>query len=294
MPTEPGCIDEILETDGGRRVGWLARGPEDGVPILYLHGCPGSRLEQRLIPWDVLSRFGARLISVDRPGYGNTDPLGGERAARVGDVLSVCDELSIDRFPAMGVSAGGSNVLTLAAIARDRVTRVISVSGQMPYDDIQSIATLDAQQARGLSALRAGRTSALEEEIAKWRASLLADPLGLFGSLATFSDRERAWFSQDWIKKVISADIREGVRPGGEGLLEDGLVCIKPFDVEITTVRCPVRAVHGSADDWEPLPNLVRVLEQITDTQLFVLDGLSHFGPLLYPDLLMSLALGVW
>jgi len=36
------------------------------------------------------------------------------------------------------------------------------------------------------------------------------------------------------------------------------------------------------------------VLEQISDTQLFVLDGLNHLGPLLYPDLLVSLALGVW
>lgn len=294
MPTELGCIDEILVTDGGRQVGWLARGPEDGVPILYLHGCPGSRLEQRLIPCEVLARFGARLISIDRPGYGNTDPLGGERSARVGDVLSVCDALSIDRFPVMGVSAGGSNVLTLAATAPDRVTRVVSVSGQMPYNDNESIATLDAQQARELPALRVGRTAALEEENAQWRASLLKDPLRLFGSLATFSERERAWFSQDWIKSVISADMREGVRSGWEGLLEDGLVCIKPFDVDVTTLRCPVRAVHGSADDWEPLPNLVRVLEQISDTQLFVLDGLNHFGPLLYPDLLMSLALGVW
>jgi pimeloyl-ACP methyl ester carboxylesterase len=281
-------------TDAGRRVGWLARGPEDGVPILYLHGCPGSRLEQRLIPREVLYRFGARLISVDRPGYGHTDPLGGERSARVGDVLSVCDALGIDRFPVMGVSAGGSNVLALAAIAPDRVTRVVSVSGQMPYDNDQAIATLDAQQARELPALRAGRTAALEEAYAQWRASLLEDPLGLFGSLATFSERERAWFSQDWIKDLIPADMLEGVRPGFEGLLEDGLVCMKPFDVEVTTLRCPVRAVHGSADDWEPLPNLVRVLEQISDTQLFVLDGLNHFGPLLYPDLLMSLALGAW
>jgi pimeloyl-ACP methyl ester carboxylesterase len=294
VPTEPGCIDEILVTDGGRRVGWLARGPEDGVPILYLHGCPGSRLEQRLIPWEILSRFGARLISVDRPGYGNTDPLGGERSARVGDVLFVCDALSIDAFPVMGVSAGGSNVLTLAAIAPDRVTRVVSVSGQMPYDDDLAIAALDAQQARELPALRAGRTTALEEGHALWRAFLLQDPLGLFGSLATFSQRERAWFSQDWIKGVILGDIREGVRNGWEGLLEDGLVCMKPFDVDVTTLRCPVRAVHGSADDWEPLPNLVRILEQISDTQLFVLDGLNHFGPLLYPDLLISLALGVW
>ena len=88
--------------------------------------------------------------------------------------------------------------------------------------------------------------------------------------------------------------MREGVRPGCVGLLEDGLVCMKPVDVDVTTIRCPVRPVHGSADDWEPLPNLVRVLEQISDTRLFVLDGLNHFGPLLYPDLLMALAVCAW
>jgi pimeloyl-ACP methyl ester carboxylesterase len=291
---EPDCIDQILVTGGGRQVGWLARGPKDGVPILYLHGWPGSRLEQRLIPREVLSRFGARLISVDRPGYGNTDPLGGERSARVRDVLSVCDALGIDRFPVMGVSCGGSNVLTLAAIAPDRVTRVVSVSGQMPYDDDEAIAGLEAEQAQELPAFRVGRTAALEEENAQWRSSLLEDPLGILGPLATFAEPERAWSAQDWVKDVLSADIREGMRPGWEGSLEDSLVCVKPFDVDVTSIRCPVRAVHGSADDWEPLPNLVRVLEQISDTQLFVLDGLNHLGPLLYPDLLVSLALGVW
>jgi pimeloyl-ACP methyl ester carboxylesterase len=293
VPTELDGTDEILVTGGGRRVGWLARGPEDGVPVLYLHGWPGSRLEQRFIPGEVLSRFGTRLISVDRPGYGNTDPLGGERSARVRDVLSVCDALGIDHFPVIGVSCGGSNVLTLAAIAPDRVRRVVSVSGEMPYDD-EAIATLGAEQARELPAFRAGRTPALEQENAEWRSSLLEDPLGALGSLATFTEREHAWFAQDWVKDVICADLREGVRPGWEGILEDGLVCVKPFDVDVTSTRCPVRAVHGSVDDWEPLPNLVRVLEKIGDTQLFVLDGLNHFGPLLYPDLLVSLALGVW
>ena len=174
------------------------------------------------------------------------------------------------------------------------MTRVVSVSGEMPYDDDEAIATLEAEQARELPTFRAGRTAALEEESAQWRSSLLEDPLGALGSLATFTERERAWFSQDWVKGVLSADIREGMRKGWEGNLEDCLVCVKPFDMDVTSIRCPVRAVHGSADDWEPLPNLVRVLEQITDTQLFVLDGLNHFGPLLYPDLLVSLALGVW
>lgn len=48
--------------------------------------------------------------------------------------------------------------------------------------------------------------------------------------------------------------------------------------------------MHGSADDWEPLPNLRRVLTLVPDAQLIVLEGLNHFGPLMYPDLLLSLA----
>jgi pimeloyl-ACP methyl ester carboxylesterase len=67
---------------------------------------------------------------------------------------------------------------------------------------------------------------------------------------------------------------------------------VQPFDVDISTIRCPVRAVHGSIDEWEPLPNLTRFLDAIDDTQLIVLDGMGHFGPHLYPDLLIALATG--
>jgi len=91
--------------------------------VLYLHGQPGSRREQLLIPAEVLERFGVRLISVDRPGYGNTDPLPGDRLARSSDVLTVCDALQIDSFPLVAVSAGGSYALALAGSAPDRVER---------------------------------------------------------------------------------------------------------------------------------------------------------------------------
>ena len=64
---------------------------------------------------------------------------------------------------------------------------------------------------------------------------------------------------------------------------------MRPFEVDLTSIRCPVRAVHGSLDDWEPLANLERVLAAVLDAQLFRLEGLNHFGPLLYPDLLVSL-----
>ena len=288
MPT---VTDETHVTPEGRRIGWLARGPEEGTPVLYIHGWPGSRLEQGVVPDEVLDRFDVRLISVDRPGWGNTDPLHGLRSERVKDVLTVCDALGIDRFPAMGVSCGGSYIFTLAAIAPDRVTRIVSVSGQMPYDDEAAIEGLAADQAAELPLTRAGRSRELEETCRRERELFLTgDP---YTDLSEgMSPPERAWYAQPAVLDGVRAEMREGFRQGAEGHIDDCLTSVQPFDVDVSTIRCPVRAVHGSIDEWEPLPNLTRFLGTIDDTQLIVLDGLGHFGPHLYPDLLIALATG--
>lgn len=284
--------DGVVIGPDGRRIGWMARGPHDGAPVLYLHGWPGSRFEQRAIPVDVLRRFGVRLISVDRPGYGETDPLPGERSTRVRDVLSVCDALAIDWFSVMGISGGGSNVLTLAAIAPGRVSRVLTVSGEMPYDDEEAIVDLDPEQAAELPTFRAGRTPEMEAACAADRTAILADPARFLGDLSTVSEAERRWLARDWVREVIAVQLTEAFRPGFEGYLEDGLVCVKPFDVDVSSIACPVLAVHGTADDWEPLPNLRRVLATIPTTRLITLEGMNHFGPWLFPDLLISLVVG--
>jgi pimeloyl-ACP methyl ester carboxylesterase len=282
--------DEILGTPGGRRIGWMARGPADGTPVLYLHGWPGSRLEQLLIPADVLHRFGVRLISIDRPGYGKTDPLPGERSARARDVLSLCDALGIDRFPAIGVSGGGSNVLTLAAIAPDRITRILSVSGQMPQDDEAAIAALPPEELASLPLYRRGRIPELEALCAKERDDWLAP--GMLDGFPTSDESERRWLAQTWVRDAVATQVAEAFRPGLEGYIEDSLTCVKPFDVDVTTIRCPVTAVHGTADTVCPLPNLRRVLATIDTSELILLDGLNHIGPFLYPDLLISLVVG--
>lgn len=285
-------VDETLVAPSGRRIGWHARGPEGATPILYLHGWPGSRLEQYVIPDDVLRRFGVRLISIDRPGWGNTDSMPGERSDRARDVLELCDSLKIESFPVMGVSCGGSNVFTLAAVAPERVTRVVSVSGQMPYDDEAAIGGLAAEQAAELPLFRAGRSEEVEQMCQAERHTFLTDD-GIFATLAEgMSAPERSWYGQTWVRDFAMREMREGFRLGAEGHIEDSLTCVKPFDVDVSTIRCPVREVHGSHDDWEPLPNVTRFLDQIDDTQLIVLDGMSHFGPHLYPDLLVALATG--
>ena len=287
---DPGVEQVIVGVDG-RQVGYLDRGAADATPVLYLHGQPGSRREQLLIPDDTLERLGVRMISVDRPGYGNTDPLQGDRVARSLDVFTVCDALGVGTFPLIAVSAGGSYAVALAANS-GRVERLVLSSAQMPYDDLASIEGLQPGQLDLLPLVAMGRVDLVVEVFDLVREALLADPDGFMAPLmTTLSPSERAWADDPRIREMLAADMAEGVRRSGDGFLDDMLSWPEPFEVNVADVQCPVRAVHGTADDWEPLPNLQRILAQIADTELVLLEGLNHLGPQLHPDLVVGLAI---
>lgn len=283
--------DDVVTTDGGRRIAYLERGPSDGKAVLYLHGMPGSRHEQRLVPDAVLDRFGVRLISFDRPGYGSTDPLAGDRITRSGDVLAVADHLGIDRFPLVAVSAGASYAVTAAAVAPDRVERLVLSGGQMPYDDEDAVATLLPDQLALLPFLRDGRNELVEGGAEDFRAKILADPWSLFDAAwATLSPTEQAFLGRPEVRAALEQDVVHGVEASAEGIIDDLLSWTHPYEVDLDDVRCAVIAVHGDVDDWEPITNLRRILDQLADVELIVLEGRNHLGPLVRSDLLVGLA----
>jgi pimeloyl-ACP methyl ester carboxylesterase len=253
---------------------------------------PGSRLEQRFIPDQVLDDMSVRLISVDRPGYGQTDPLAGDRIARIEDLRFVCDHFGLSRLPVIADSAGGSYAVALAATRPALVERLVLAAAQMPYDDEDAIAGLVADQRALLPALRLGRIPLVVDGAETFRANVLADPIAALGpSLTTFSGRERALLGEPWFRDAVIAEMREGLARSVDGLLDDLLAWPTPFEVSLADVRCPVRAFHGSIDDWEPLANLERFLPQLADVQLFVVAGINHLAPQLFPHQVLALAI---
>jgi pimeloyl-ACP methyl ester carboxylesterase len=286
-------VDEVLTTAAGRRVGVLQRGSSAGVPVLYLHGMPGGRGEQRYFPDDAVARANLRIISIDRPGWGRTDPLPGDRPTRVRDALDVCDVLGIERFVAMGLSTGGSYALTLAAVAPDRVDRVILACGQMPYDDDDAIAGLIPGQRALIPMLRGGRTPLLEQGLEEYRATVLDDALAaLEQQLHGLSPAERALLAEPWFLEAMVQEMRDGIGAGIEGAIDDLLAWPVPLEVDPAEVRCPVLAVHGTEDDSEPITNLRRILAEVPRAQVFAVEGCGHLAPMLYPHLTLSLAAG--
>lgn len=283
------CEEGTLETASGRRIGWQLLGPRDGEVVGYLHGQPGSRKDTFLFEAH-LGRFNRRMLSIDRAGYGETDPVGLDRRDVAQDLLTVADSLGIDSFPLLAVSMGGIYALALAAMAPERVQKVVLVSGHvLPYDDPEIVAALSPSEQEDLRMLAGGHSPEAVAAYADMAASMrttAAEALRQFA--ATWSGHEQR-LTMGTFADIVGASIQFGLATGGEGMLEDGLRTLRPLEFNVRDIRCAVRAVHGTADDLEPFANLKRLAAQLDDVVILALDGMGHFGPWLWPQLLLAL-----
>jgi pimeloyl-ACP methyl ester carboxylesterase len=287
-------VDEgVLETSAGRRIGWLRRGPEDGRVVGWLHGQPGSRREAGVFPEETLARFGIRLVAIDRAGYGDTSPVGLDRRDVARDLLTVADHLGVEQFPVIAASMGGVYALALAALAPERITKVVLVSGHvLPYDDPEIVKYLSPAEQADVANLSRGRTPELESEYAAVATAMAADPIGLGREMAAgWTSREQRLIETPWFD-AMAESLAFGLSAGHVGLLEDGLRTVRPLEFDLTQVRCPVRAIHGTLDDLEPYSNLQRLVARLTDSAIVALPGMGHFGPWLWPDSILGLLSG--
>ncbi len=119
--------DTLIRLGDGRAVQVRVLGAEDGVPVMALHGTPGSRL--KFDGADEAARAcGVRIISVDRWGYGKTDAPSRPALADYGnDLAGVADALEVPRFGLIGISGGGPFAAMAAGRLGARVTAVALV-----------------------------------------------------------------------------------------------------------------------------------------------------------------------
>jgi pimeloyl-ACP methyl ester carboxylesterase len=283
----------VLRSAGGRKIGWMLRGTADGPVIGWFHGQPGSRRDLRAFTEETLSRYGVRMLAVDRAGYGDTSSAGLDRRDVARDLLTVADHLGLEDFPIMAVSMGGAYALALAAIAPERISKVVLVSVHvLPYDDPAIVAGLSAAEQADVARLLGGRTPELEAEYAAGVASMTEDPMGMLRGLARGWGRREQSLVETPMMTAVAESVSFGLAAGHLGLLEDGLRTVSPLEFELSDVRCPVRAIHGMIDDLEPYANLQRAAAHLTDCVVVALPGMGHFGPWLWPDSLFGLVSG--
>ncbi len=212
------------------------------VAAFWLHGSPniGSPPEPLFAAAEA---NGLRWVSYDRPGYGGSSPHDGRSvASAAADVAAVADALGIGRFAVLGHSGGGPHALACAALRPERVIAAVSVSGPAPFD----ADGLDwfAGWSPGVAAenrVAAGGRAALE---AHW-AQAEPEDMGAF-----FTDADLTALGGSWSWLAGVAD--QAMQQGNEGLIEDTLAGVRPWDFRPEAINVPVLIMHGARDKMVP------------------------------------------
>ncbi|MEV6284437.1 alpha/beta hydrolase [Kribbella sp. NPDC051770] len=121
-----------LRTPDGRTVAYSLYGAPGGVPVVSQNGSPSTRWKRPDVVRAV-EELGVRLLSIDRPGYGESTRQPGRTVAdAVADVRLVADAQGWERFAVTGGSGGGPHALACAALLPDRVVRCAVAGGIAP------------------------------------------------------------------------------------------------------------------------------------------------------------------
>src|SRR4051812_45568947 len=97
-------LEGMLTLSSARRLGWAEYGDPGGRPVLAFHGLPGSR-RQRHPDGGIALALRARMLHLERPGFGISDPAPGRTLAGwARDVAEACDLLGVKTMRVIGVS----------------------------------------------------------------------------------------------------------------------------------------------------------------------------------------------
>src|SRR4051812_13374394 len=117
--------------DGGVGIEVFVEGPEDGTPVLFMHGWPDSHeLWRNQVA--ALSEHGYRTITPDLRGFGASDKPDDVEAyalkSTVVDMLAVLGALGIDKAAVVAHDWGAAAAWGLAAFVPDKVDRLADLS----------------------------------------------------------------------------------------------------------------------------------------------------------------------
>lgn len=272
--------DRPVALPDGRQVGVAVWGPKAPRTVVLCHGNPGSRL---ICPDLAATRdAGVRLVAVDRPGIGRSDPRPGFTLSDTADdLVAVLDHLDVEVATVVGWSAGAHQALALGAVHPQRVDRVLLAGGPGAPDDPEVLALRTDAMVTVIRAVRAGDDDALATVAARFR-DVVDDPTTILRrTLADADDPDRRLMQVEPVARFLVAMWAEGVRPGAAGLAQMWAAqYARDWGFRPEDLTVPVAVWHGTADRVCPVAEAERLAARIPTATLHLVPGAGHLVPI--------------
>ncbi len=246
--------DRVVVLKDGRTLGYLTSGPQNGIPIFFFHGTPGSRLsftaDDRiaLLP-------GVFMIFPERPGYGLSTPKS-ERTLTgwSDDIVELADQLGIDRYAVAGGSGGGPHALACAWKNPERVFAAYLFGSPTPVESLSE--TKGMAMANRLNFYIGTRMPWLVRFLMKQQASTVKkNPDKFIRAVAKqMSPADRKIVEDERFQATIIKDLQEAYRQGWEAQFIDGqlMMSMRPWGFSLSEIAVPVHAWYGDQDTLVP------------------------------------------
>lgn len=237
---------------GGRRVAVHEMGdPTAARTVVLCHAAPGSGAFDP--DPDQTRARSIRLLAVDRPGYGGSDPVPDGQWATVasaaGDVAAALDQLGVEGpVGVAGWSAGGRVALAVAARHPELVDRVVVMATPAPQEEVPWIPD---EQVAGLDAMRALPPEEVHAALGAQVGQMLGEepsPDALLAMVGAGPGDERA-LAMHGARDRLVAMLRGAMAQGVGGVTADiAGYCLQPWGFEPREVEAKTLLLYGKLD----------------------------------------------
>ena len=245
---------QTLTLPDGRTLATYDAGDSSGPAVVFHHGTPMSGK-----PFDdhaaLATELGFRLVSYDRPGYGESTRAPGRSVADVAaDVAAVADALGIERFATWGLSGGGPHALACAALLPERVRAVATVGSVGPFDapDLDFMAGMGEGNVEEFGLVLRGEEAIrpmLEREWLDRRDIGLEEFADLFAPFCSDLDLAAV---RGPLGAYLLDSMQTALARGVDGWVDDDLAFARQWGFEVDAVAAAVLLIQGRHDLMVP------------------------------------------
>lgn len=263
----------------GRSLAYAEWGDPLGRPVVKFHGMPATRLQ--CPDADATTAAGVRLITVDRPGYGWSDPKpGSSLLGWADDYAELHTQLDLPPCPVMGWSGGGGYALA-CAFRLPAIVSSVGVAGSV--GPITEVPGSFSEEARRLSRLLPDDPQGvLDETVKKWQG-FADDPTSLFDGWFEASDQppspDARLFARPDVREAMTVWVRDAARQGSAGVVADAMAYMQPWGFPLAAIRCDAAIWVGDEerDDRDASDFLAAAIPGST---YVILPGEGHLAPI--------------
>ena len=272
--------DETFVRKNGERVAFSEYGDTKGMPVIFCHGWPSSRLMAQFTH-EAARELEVRIISPDRPGIADSSFVARRKLLDWAPLVTeLADFLKLEKFRVLGISGGAPYAYALAWGMPGRVRAIAVASGAPNIAELSDhsgllalyrwlmfadqrfpapLCRLGFRLARPFLSLRPPRRSRswLLKLLQPCDADSLRDELAFE---ACFESQRRAW------------------KASAQGVLADAQLFAQPWGFSLNELRVPVRLWHGDSDRSFSPGVAKEMAEKIPNCHLHIIEGAGHYS----------------